>query len=259
MVDCPCGTNRSDMTYKLQIFSLQIDRALAHKDFDSLFELFTANSFSITELRIFYKRTKTILDSSAFWASKLPHFHLEGILGSDLKITFIHSYLSTAKNCNHDLNKHLLIIAKDDYIKHFKLWQTFEYSDFFYSFKQISNGDSELERVVQELDIVIRAQKRITEEEKEDEHYFLQFTFGEILLAFTLYYYEFKQQDQVAGNKSWQTKVEVGLVDELNNLASLFRGKPNMTLPFANNEELQKHFQRNEAPHHILGKRKSVV
>jgi hypothetical protein len=254
MTNCPCGTNKLDMTDKLQTYSLQIDQALAIKDFSSLFTIFITNSFSLTELRIFYKRNKNVLSSINFWTSQLPHFHLEGILGSDMKITFLKSYFEEAENCNHELNNHLLVIAKGDFCKHFKLWQAFEHIDFLDSFKQISKGDSELARLLKELEIILKAKKRIATKDKEDQNYFLQFSFGEIVLGFTLYYYEFKQHDQIAGNKSWQTKVEVALVDELNNLISLFKGRANMVFQFTSNEELQKQFHSNEAPHHILGK-----
>lgn len=254
MPNCPCGTNKLDMTDKLHTFSLQIDKVRALKDFHSLFTLFTKNSFSHTELRIFYKRNKDVLNSTTFWTSQLPHFHLEGILGSDLKITFLQSYFGKAENCNHELNKHLLVIAKGDFCKHFKLWQAFEHLNFLESFKQISKADSELERLVNELEIILKAKKRIASEDKEDQNYFLQFSFGEIALGFTLYYYEFKQYGQITGNKSWQTKVEVALVNELNKIISLFKGKTNMVFQFTSNEELQRQFHRNEAPHHILGK-----
>lgn len=45
------------------------------------------------------------------------------------------------------------------------------------------------------------------------------------------------------------------LVNELNNVISLFNGKSNMAFQFEKNEELQKQFQQNEAPHRISGKK----
>ncbi len=243
------------MTEKLKIHSSSIDKALANKDFNSLLKLFANNSFSCTELLVFYKRNEQVLSSQNFWNSELPHFHLQGILETDLKVTFLQLYFSNALFCNHELNKHLLVLAKADYIKHYKLWKAFEYSNFFDSVKQISKSNTELERIVKEFEIIIKAQNRIEVEQKEDEQYFLQFTFDEVALAFTLFYYEFKQHDQILGNKSFQTKIEVALVDEMDRILSLFKGKPNLTFQFKSNDELQTLYQRNEAPHHILGKK----
>lgn len=243
------------MTDHLKVYSYYIDQALKNKDFGTLFDIFTSNSFSSTELLVFYKRKKEVLSSSIFWVSQLPHFHLKDILDSDLKVDFIQSYLKANANCNHELNRHLFSIAKADCIKFVKLWQTFNHSSFYGSLKMLAGTDSELERTLREFDIIIKAQKQIEDEAKADEPYFLQFSFGEIALAFSLYYYNFKQQDQIAGNKSLQIKIEMVLVEELTNIISLLKGKTNMVLQFSGNDELQKDFQRNEAPHHLLGKK----
>jgi len=243
------------MTDKLKHHSASISQALSNKDFESLFRLFTTEKFSATELLVFYKRNKDIFNSETFWASQLPHFHLQSIIESDFKITFIQSYFSSDLNCSHDLNNHLVSISKSDFIKFTKLWQVFNHSSFYKSVKELSKNDSELERFVKELDIIIKAQEKLNAEAKADEKYLLQFTFGEIAVAFSLYYYEFKQSDQILANKKLQTQIEMALVDELNNIISLFNGKSNMAFQFENNDELQKQFQRNEAPHHILGKK----
>lgn len=120
------------------------------------------------------------------------HFHLQSIIESDFKITFIQSYFSSDLNCNHDLNNHLVSISKSDYIKFTKLWQVFNHSSFYKSVKEISKNDSELERFVKELDIIIKAKEKLNAEAKADEKYLLQFSYGEIVVAFSLYYYEFK-------------------------------------------------------------------
>jgi hypothetical protein len=247
------------MTDKLQLYNVQINKVLTSKDFASLLSIFSNNGFSPLELLVFYKRNKDIFKSQLFWNSQLPFFHLERIYESDLKVTFIQSYLSADNFCNHELNNHLFALAKYDFIKHIKLSQAFNHKLFYNSIKLLSVKDSELERIVKEFDIVIKAQNKITAAANEDENYFLQYSFGEVALAFSLYYYAFKQDDQVAGNKKWQTKIEMALVDELNNISSLFKGKPNMTFEYATNEDLQKQFQRNEAPHHILGKKGLIL
>lgn len=243
------------MTTKLELFKAQIENALAIGDFNAIYNLFCSNNFSLTELKIFYRRNKQVLKIAEFWTSQLPHFYLEGILGSDLKVIFLQSYLAASENCSHELNQHFIIHDKGQYVKHLKLWKAFEYTSFFDSFKQISKNDSELERVVKELEIILKAQREISLEEKNDQNYFLQFSLGEVMLGLSLYYYAFKQDRQTAGNKSWQTQIEVALVEEINKILALFRNKKNMIFGFASNDELQKSFQQNEPPHHMLDKK----
>ena len=88
------------------------------------------------ELLVFYKRNDNVLITQEFWNSQLPHFHLQGILDSDLKVTFLQLYFSSNGNCNHELNKHLVAIIKTDFIKHFKLWEAFNKLNFFDSLKE---------------------------------------------------------------------------------------------------------------------------
>lgn len=238
-----------------QTYKSQIVKALANKDFDSLLALFANSGSSFIDLLVFYKRNDKILSSSEFWVSKLPQLHLKSILDSDLKVTFLQSYFISGKNCNDLLNRKLLFFAKEDTIKHFNLCKAFENQSFLDSFKLISNTDSEIEKFINEIDIVLKVQNKILVEEKQDEFYLRNFNIGEIMLAFTLYYHSFKQQPQVAGNKSLQTQIEVTLIDELNKILLLFKDKSNLVFDFKSNEELQKQYQRNEEPHHILGKK----
>lgn len=242
------------MTDKIKLHEQKISKALADKDFDFVFRLFTDEKFSVTELLISYRRKKEILNDKSFWTSQLPHFHLQAVVESDFKITFLQSYFSSDLNCNDELNKHIAFVAKSDFIKLVKLWGVFNRPNFYKSLKAISESDTELERFVKELDIIIKAQQKIKDQASADEKQLLQFSLGEIALAFTLFYYEFKQSPQTLGNKKWQTSIEMTLVDELNNVFALFKGKDIMRFQFDNNEELQKEFQRNEAPHHTLGK-----
>lgn len=237
------------MTDKIKLHESKISKALANKDFDSLFRLFTDEKFTATDLLIFYKRKVYILNVLSFWNSQLPHFHLQAIVESDFKITFLDSYFSSDLHCNHELNKHLIFIVKDDFIKFVKLYKVFNLPEFY---KSINN--LELERFVKEFDIIIKAQQKIKEEACIDEEKLLQFSLDEIALAFTLYYYEFKQRSETLSNKKWQTQIEMALVNEFDNIISIFKGKSNMVFQFDSNEELQKVFQRNEAPHHTLGK-----
>jgi hypothetical protein len=255
MTNCSSGTNKLVMNEKNKIYPAQIDELIEKKDFDSLFQLFISNNVSFEELRKVYKRREAIFKSSDFWGSKLAHYHLEGILGCDLKIVFLKTYFSKEQYCNHELNKHLIITAPSDFCKHLKLWQAFKYRHFINSFREISKGDNELERVVKELDIIVKSLDKIRYEEEYDKSYFLQYTLGEIALGFALYYHDFKQNGKITGNKSYQTRIEVALADELNYLFSLFKGKENMDFQFPNNDALQEEFFRNEAPHRILGKK----
>lgn len=247
------------MTTKLELFKTQIENALTIGDFDAIYGLFCTKGFSLTELMVFYRKNKQVLNNPAFWTSKLPHFHLKGMLENGLKASFLHAYLTAAQNCNHELNQHLFLLDKEAYIKHFKLWKAFEHPSFFDSFKQLSVNDPSLEKVLKELEIILKAQKKIALEEKNDQNYLNQYSFGEIMLGLSLYYYAFKQHRQTAGNKSWQTQVEVALAEEMNTILNCFKGKENIVLGFANNEELQRQFQQNEAPHHILGKKGLVM
>jgi len=242
------------MTNKIQKLSNQAIADLSVKDFNSIKSTFIEEKHTNVDLRIFYKRNKKIFDKKYFWQSELPHFHLEGILESDLKVTFLESYLTDGENCNHELNIHLLAIAQDDYIKHIKLWKAFSHDSFLMSFKQIASYQSQLSDIVKGFEIINKEEKKIKLEEKADSNYFLQFTFGEIVLGFTLYFQALKRDKSTAGNTSYQTSVEVALVNELNNIIALLREKSNMEFKFIDNNALQNEFELYESPHPILGK-----
>lgn len=242
------------MTDRIKQNENEISKYISSKDFECISQLFTDKKFSVTELLIFYRRNKVILKDKSFWNSQLPHFHLQAVIESDFKITFLENYFSSDLNCNDELNKHIAVVAKSDFIKIIKLWQVFNHNSFYTSLKPIAEYDTDIERFVKEFDIVIKAQQKITDEADRDGKQLLQYSFGEIVMAFTLFYYEFKQSPQALGNKKWQTSVEMTLVDELNNILTLFKGKDVMRFQFESNEEIQKEFQRNEAPHHTLGK-----
>jgi len=234
----------------------QLQVALAIRDYYSIYNIFVDNRLSFIDLLVFYKvNDETILPDALFWNSQLPHYYLKQVLDSDLKISFIESYFKSNANSNDELNRHLIIICKDDYVRHFKLWRAFEKPQFWDSFKSISDSDQELARVKRELEIVIQSQKRIQLDVQKDEQFFLQFTIGDLLLGFSLYYYEFKQQPEFLNNKSWQTQIEVAVLSELDRVFLLHKGKASMQLGFKNNSGLQEYFTKNEAPHHILGKK----
>jgi hypothetical protein len=243
------------MTDKIKLYETEISKHLLNKDFDSIYRIFLDSSSSATELLIFYRRKKEILNNKTFWTSQLPHFHLQAIVESDFKITFLHSYLSSDQNCNDELNKHLAFTTKSDFIKFIKLWEVFNKSNFYNSLISISEIDTDCERLMKELNIVIKAQQKIADEAKKDEKLILQHSFDEIALAFSLYYYDFKQRPEILSNKKWQTQVEMTLVNEFNKVISIFKEQNNAEFQFASNDELQKVFQRNEAPHHTLGKK----
>lgn len=243
------------MTDKIKLYETEISKLLSKKDYDSISQFFLDKNLSATELLIFYRRKKGILNDKTFWTSQLPHFHLQTVVESDFKITFLHSYLSSDQNCNNELNKHLAFVAKSDFIKFIKLWEVFNKSNFLNSLKAISLIDTEVERFAKEIDIIIKAQQKIAEEEKRDEKIILQHSFDEIALAFSLFYYDFKQRPETLSNKKWQTQVEMALVNEFDRVISIFKEQNNIQYQFVNNNELQEVFERNEAPHHTLGKK----
>ncbi|NVN96639.1 hypothetical protein HXX01_00050 [Candidatus Nomurabacteria bacterium] len=242
------------MTNKTQLLNTEIDKALVAKDFDYLVSFFVNNAFSATEVLIFYKRK---IDNTfifpEFWKSNLPHYFLEKILESDIRIAFYQAYFQKSENCSEELNKHLISISSDEFLKYFKLWNAYKHSDFLNSFRKISSSDYRLEKAVDELDIIIQAEISINEEQKKDELSILQFSFGEIAMAFSVYFYALKQNKVYLNNKSLLTSVEVTLIEELNRIFKLFLGKKNIDFFFKNNEEIQNEFKRNEPPHHLLG------
>lgn len=232
---------------------LQIENAFNKEDFSEANNIFIAGTFSFTDYLVFVKKHK-LFSREKFWISSLPHFKLQEVLESELKIDFFDSYFSKSSNCNHELNNHLLVIAKDDYVFHFKLSQAFKMLVFLNSFKEIAKRDAELEKKSKEFSIIVQALKKIEQEQSQDNQFLLQFDLGEITMAFTLYYYQFKQSPEILGNKALQTSIEVTLVDELNDIMRLFKDKPNMKFSYQSNEDVQKEYQRYEAPHKFRGK-----
>jgi hypothetical protein len=244
------------MADHLKIDKAQIDAAFERRDFESLNSLFTGIPYSTAELLIFYKRKngskslpkQRLFALKEFWASQLPHFHLKSILESDIKVDFLRCYFSENEFCNQELDKHLVMLAKDEYVKHFKLWKAFDQPNFLLSFKHLGHSDPEIGRTASEVEIVIKAQERIKLEEAEDDQVFVSHNLGEVLLALTHYCQQFKRGEQVDGNRSWQTKVEMALVDYLNHIFPIYKGQPNLTFGFSSNENLQKQLQINELP-----------
>lgn len=242
------------MTNNCISYSPQIEEALLLKDFNGLYSIFTSQKISLQELILFYKRNKIIFKYSEFWLSELPHFHLDGVIGSDLKVGFLQSYLSGNRNCNDELNLHLVMLCREDFIRHFKLWKSYRQENLFNSLRRIAIADSGLERVKSELEIIFNTEQNLESNEQIDSKYFLQFSFGEIALAFSLFYYRFKQEKTIAGNKSLQIAFEMALVGELNKIFILCQRNQKTQLSYLNNDELQKQFVGNQAPHHILSK-----
>ena len=160
------------MADHLKIDKAQIDAAFERRDFESLNALLTSVPYSSSELIKFYRQrsasrippTQRLFALKEFWASKLPHFHLKSILESDIKVDFLRCYFSENKFCNPELDRHILVIARGDYIRHFKLWMAFNHSNYLASIKQMCASDPELAVVVKELEIIIKAQEKIKEE-----------------------------------------------------------------------------------------------
>lgn len=243
------------MTDKNKLYATEISNFLSNKDYDSIYFLFTKTNFSPSQLIIFYKSRREILTEKDYWITKLPHFHLNEVIESDFKVEFLKHYFSREKNCNDEFNKHLTIIAKEDFIKFIKLWGIFNKPKFFNSLKAIAKTDSEIERFVKELEIVIKAQEKNKKEEEIDKKLILEHSFDEIALAFSLFYYDFKQHPHRLSDKKRQTEVEMALVHGLDNIISIFKEQNNVAFQFGSNIELQEVFERNEAPHHTFGKK----
>lgn len=222
----------------------KINSLLQKKEFDSLYELFEEQKYSLNDFFVFYKRSnksKKIFDLPEFWKSKLPHFHLKDVVESDLKVTFYKSYFSKNENCNPELNQHLICISKDDFIKHFKLWKAFGKDTFFESFKQIANSNSEFERVVREFEIILKVQAKIDSELNQLKEEFTKFSLDDVLLGYALFYYAVKHDVQILGNRNLQVQYEVELIiNELNFILSAFSEKDKLRVDFSKNEDIQK-------------------
>jgi hypothetical protein len=208
----------------------EINRLLKKKEFDALYNLFVENNLSSDKLLTFYLQNKnTLFSSGKFWNSHLPHFHLSEIINSSVKVDFINSYFLKGNNCNCTLNECLVLIAKDEFIRFFKLFGAFNHADFLSSLKQLSEINHELQKVVKEFEIILTVQEHLQKEAEKDEQFFLQFPFGEIALALTQYNDGFKNQPENIGYRNRQISYEMTLVEELNKLFHLFKGKPKMT------------------------------
>jgi hypothetical protein len=233
----------------------QLYELVKRNQFDAVYQLCKDERISFISLRILYKQNQAIFKSNGFWQSKLPHFYLPDVLTSDLNVTFWENYLEHDSFSNDELNRHLLILNADEFVQHFKLNKCFLKDRFWASLQRLVMTVSGLDTVIDELKIIADRLKRIDKEEMEDNFYFSQFNIGELLQSFTLYYHQYKQQPEIAGNKSHQTEIEVALVTELNRVLTLHKGKSTLALEYSTNSEIQKHFERYSAPHHKLGKR----
>jgi hypothetical protein len=249
------------MNNKNKLLVKEIDKALKQQDFNSLLSLFKENSFTYIDLLIFYKRKtnnasgiKTPLKCNRFWKSQLPDYYLDEIIVSDISHTFYEEYFSSNANCNHELNQHLLQISFDNFIKFFKFTRAYKYPDFINSLKCLIPSNKHLDKSIMEFDTILNLEDKILTEEMSDNNNILVYSLGEVFLAFSLLYYEFKQSPVNAENKSYQTQIEMALVEEINRIIHLFQADKNVDFYFKSNYELQKEYELYRAPHHILGK-----
>lgn len=249
------------MNSKNELLKNEIGKFLKIKDFDLLLSLFRENKFSIIDLLIFYKRKsnknpdeKNPLKYTEFWKSKLPEYYLDNIIESDIGHTFFEEYFSLNERCNHELNRHLLQISFDHFIKFFKFTRAYKHSDFMKSLKDLIPIYSQLEKVLIEFDAILRIEDKIQDQEMLDNDELVKFSLGEVLMAFTLYYYKFKQSPVIASNKSYQTQFEMALVEEIIRIINIFKSNGDIDFCFKTNSELQKEFELYRVPHFILGK-----
>jgi hypothetical protein len=261
MVDRPLRQKQLAMTNNLKIHQNFISDCLSKKTFSKIFDFFSKHSFSYTEALIFYKRND-VFCLKEYWQSSLPHFYLENLLEGELKIAFYQHYFSKAEFSNPDLDSHLLSISTEDYIRFFKLWKAFKHSPIINSLVHLSDTHPLLKGLLKEIEIVSNMGKQIKEEEEHDNLYLLRFEPAEILTACTLFYHNFKQSDSILSNKSFQTKIEVALVDEITRLLQLLKRTKKSSFDsfmFSSNELLQHEYARFNPPNHSRGKEDSII
>jgi len=254
------------MTNKFQLHQNAISDLVTKRDYSGLYQLFTDHSFSFSDLILFYKRANKVKDKNAvplfsqneFWQSSIPHFYLDRILSSDLKISFYQSYFETGSTCNKELDLHLFSISPEDFIRFFKFWRPFAKENFWNSFSEITKGNSIAEKTKKELEIIKRELNAIETEEEKENQILLQSRLDDILLAFSLAYSEYKNHSSNFNNKALQLKIEIALVAEIDRIVKLLKLNKKITVDsfkFTDNADLQKEFKKYEVPHYILGKK----
>jgi len=231
--------------------------------FDEIPSLFAKYNLTASDMLICYKRqlkkgTK-FFSNPTFWKSNLPLFHLQEVLESELKSTFLEKYFSTDAHINEAFNECLFHTSKDTFVLYTKLNRVFLLPEFRQSIRQLAEKNHELKAVVKEFEICAEEWQTIEYEEQKDNFLLLQLGRGEILMGFVLYYQSVKRSPESLGNKSRQFEIENALNDELHRILALFQQNSSLSFNYSSNAEMQQVFERYETPHPILGKEGLVV
>lgn len=239
------------MTTTLNKISASIEELLKLKKFEEIFNVFTENNLSPEELIVFYKRYKKIQPSKnllfltkEYWHSNLPFLHLQKVIESDLKVTFFNSYFLNDDFCNDNLNKHIFEINKAEFIRFIKFTRAFHKPNFWGSLNNLKYEFTELQNLVHELTVINRKIDKVCADSKNNDDILLKFSLMEIVTGFTILHHSFKHQDNVSGNKGFQTEIEMTLIEELGRIIYTFfnLNKKECTIPFTTNSELHTHF-----------------
>lgn len=246
------------MTTFLKTHASAIEAFKKSSDYSGLCNLFVREEITSRDLTIFYKsKKKEVFRACAFWNSDLPLLLIEEILESDLRVAFMHEYVSKDVHCNNGLNRQLLSLDPQLFLRLFKLSGGHKKIAFLTDFENLRAEFSILGRLPQELKVIATTIVNLEASSKVDDQFLLQIPFGKVLITFALFHYEMKQMGRIEGNRVLQVAEEVALVNELNDVIQLFKNAGKIdsdSLPFESDEELQRYFDSYCVPHHILGK-----
>lgn len=244
-----------------------IDKSFDKKDINEVYKLISENGFSATDLKVYYKKNSksssnpNVFKIKEFWNSKLPLLHLNDILKTDLKNSFLDHYFKKNKFCNHQLNQVLVSSCLSDFLVFFKMNKAFRYDDFMNSLADIvksGKADTKLKIFHKEILEIQKASLNIKKKQDEIREQLAKNKLDYLLLGFTLWYQNLKVSPSVLDNKSNQTKHEMAAAEELNEVLKLYKNKKQKNISINSNSELQNLFDTNKSPHPILDKSKKT-
>lgn len=242
---CPLRQKQVTMTTILNKITSSTEVLFKQGKFNELSELFIANNLPFHELIIFYKRKDCIFYDEKYWQSNLPLLYFDKIIESDLKVSLLHAYFKNNNFCNDKINEQLFLINPKEFIRFIKFSRAFYQTNFWNSLVGLEKKFPALEQLVRELTIIRQKTDELHEETQKEDTFLLQFSLPELIVAFALGHHLFKYQDNVAGNKVFQTEIEMALVEEMGRVINLFftHNKQNVSIQFKDNSELQTHFK----------------
>lgn len=244
-------------------YNLDILQAFQQQEFNVVADLFSKHNLTSNDLIQLYKKQNKkspfLFSNPTFWKSNLPLFHLQEVLESELRSTFLEKYFSTDAHINDALNECLFHTSKDTFVQHTKLNRVFLMPGFRQSIRQLADKNPALKPLVKEFENCAEEWRTIEDEEQKDNLLLFQLSLGEILIGFILYYQFVKRSPESLGNKSRQFEIENALNDELHRIFVLFHQNPSIRFHYPTNSEMQRVFERYETPHPLLGKEGLVV